>query len=128
MLRYDSTLTTIPYFDMDADGNINLLFQTNSARIYDISIKDDPRQDYVSTDDTSKEKPGSYILLHLDDIVQADWDGVVDEVPYTNLEEQKPYSIFSYAGKILSLEESMIHLKESYHYRFKKEFFSFLNR
>lgn len=121
MLRYDSTLTTIPYFDMDVDGNINLLFQTNSARIYDISIKDDPRQDYVSTDDTSKEKPGSYILLHLDDIVQADWDGVVDEVPHTNLEEQKPYSIFSYAGRILSLEESMIHLKESYHYRFRKE-------
>lgn len=108
------------YFDMESDGYVNLLFQIGSGKIYDIAIKDDYRQDYVSSDDEATSTNGSYILLKLKGLKKAEWTGSIYKVPETTLLENKTYSLFSYAGDIISLEKANIKLNQSYKYVFEK--------
>ena len=107
------------YFDMAADGYVNLLFQIGSGKIYNIAIKDDYRQDYVSSDDEAAYKEGSYILLKLGGLKKAEWTGTVYKVPESNLLEDKKYSLFSYAGDLTTLETSNVRLDKEYKYCFE---------
>lgn len=108
------------YFDLDTDQDINLLFQTKSGKISEISIKDDFRQDFVATDSEAKEISGSYILIHLNGLKKVVWEGIIYHVPITNLEEKRAYSLFSYYGELLSLEMSKTRLNQSYRYELER--------
>lgn len=106
------------YFSIDNDAELSLLFQIKSGKIYNIAIKDDKYQDFVSTDDTLKESPGSYMLLKLEDLKKVEWTGVVQKVPVTDLLHKKLYSLFSYAGDTTVLEDGNISLNVPYDYSF----------
>jgi len=114
-LRYGK----IPYFDMDRDGYVNILWQIASGRISNIAIKDDCRQDFVTTDESAEEKEGSYILLKLKGIKGAKWVGVIEKTPAAALTQKIPYSLFSYDGMTLDMDVSHVKLERPYNYAFE---------
>jgi len=115
-LRYGK----IPYFDMDADGYVNILWQIASGRISNIAIKDDHRQDFVPTGETIEEREGSYILVRMKGLRKVEWAGVVEKVPVSALTQKIPYSLFSYDGSTLSMDSAGVKLDKSYRYVFEK--------
>ena len=114
-LRYGKT----PYFDMDMDGYVNILWQIASGRISNIAIKDDHRQDFVATDETIEEKEGSYILLRMKGLKKVSWTGEIEKIPASALTEKIPYSLFSYDGATLDVDTSGVKLNKSYKYVFE---------
>ena len=106
------------YFSISDDTEVSLLFQIKSGKIYNIAIKDDKNQDFVPTDDTSKESPGSYILLKLENLKKIEWTGVVNKIPVTDLMHKKLYSLFSYNGDATILEDGNVSLSVPYDYSF----------
>ncbi len=114
-LRYGS----MPYFDMSSDGYVNILWQIASGKISNIAIKDDHRQDFVTTDEAAEEKEGSYILLKLKGVKKVRWTGIIEKTPAAALTQRIPYSLFSYDGKTLDIDTAKVEPNKSYEYVFE---------
>ena len=120
LLKYDEKkYGDVPYFDIEnEDKKVNLLIQANSALIDDPAIKDDPNQDYVSTEDKPLTKDGSYMILYTDKIKKAEITANVLRVPIFKMDEKTPYSVYTYADKPHTIVDLHVDTNKEYDYTF----------
>lgn len=108
--KYDSQ----PYFDITNPQDVTVLFELQDCEIKNVAIKEDAREDYVSTGKKISARDGSFLQIALDKINSVHWKGTVDGIPEVGLDETPPYGIFVYDKHGLT--------KDACHIQYGKEY------
>ena len=66
------------YFELSNDASINLLFRGRWGKITEIAIKENPKDSFVATDDSTIFRKGGSIVVDLSQIAKAELDVVFE--------------------------------------------------
>lgn len=108
-----------PYFDVEEKTKVTVLFQVYSGSVSNVAIKKDPAQVFVSTNDRTDARAGSFLQLNLNNLESIKWTGVVYSVPYKEIDAQPVYSVFSYGKRSVNLDSGNVNKNVSYDYELK---------
>ena len=108
-----------PYFDVDEDMDVTILFEVYSGEVKNIAIKEDWREDYVPSEAEPKERAGSCIKVGLADVGCVTWLGHVESIPVRKLDEEPTYGIVGYGKHGISIDESHMEYNKDYRFLFK---------
>lgn len=109
----------IPYFDIAEKTHVTVLFQAYAGIVSGITIKKDPAQVFVSTNDQTDARAGSYLQINLKSLDSIRWTGTIYNVPYKEIDSQPVYSVFSYGKRQVNLDSGNINKNVSYDYELK---------
>ena len=104
---------THEFFDVVESMHVTILFEVYAGSVYDVAIKSDASQDYVSTNDGTDERGGSFLQLNLRNLKEVYWAGMVNSVPYSEIDEQPKYSLFKDGDHVVTVDSAKIKLGES---------------
>ena len=120
LLRYDKEkYGDAPYFDVDGDTEVTILFEVYSGEIKNVAIKEDWREDYVPSETEPRERSGSSLTVGLADVGCVTWLGHAEAIPVRKLDEEPTYGIIVYGKHGVSIDESHMEYNKDYRFRFK---------
>lgn len=108
-----------PYFDVKEKTRVTVLFQVYSGTVSNVTIKKDPAQVFVSTNDQTETRAGSFLQLNLHNLQSIRWSGIIYDVPYKEIDAQPVYAIFSYGSRSVNLDSGNINKGVAYDYELK---------
>lgn len=109
----------VPYFDIQEDMEVTVLFQVYAGEIRNIAIKEDAREGYAPTGNDAVVRAGSSLQVNLSNVSEIDWTGIVDAVPTADLDEVPPYGVFVYGNIGVSIDACHVLLGKKYSYKLK---------
>lgn len=107
------------YFDVAEDTHVTILFQMRSGSVDDVSIKSDPAQEFVSTNDKTSERGGSSLQLNLKNLQSVQWKGVIYGVPHAAIDEKPKYALLAYGNRSVDLDSGSVNRNVTYDYELK---------
>ena len=107
------------FFELLRETTVVVSFKGMNGKVSHVCIKDDPRGEFISTDDTALKIDGSWIDVNLSGISAVKWDGIIYDVPeYTDFTKMCPYGIVATNTDRVQLDSLLIDKGEQYSYVF----------
>lgn len=104
-------------FELKEDAYVNVKFKGTNGQIENISIKNNLKDAYVSTNENPVVTDGSSMIILLDGLKSVKWKGIIHSVPeYDELTDKRDYGVISTRNKNYLLSDFNIRLDEEYQY------------
>lgn len=83
-------------FEIEEDSYINVKFKGTSGIIRNISIKDNLKDGYVSTDEVASISDGSVMVINLEGLKEIKWKGIINGLPeYDDLFDERSFAVIA---------------------------------